>query len=169
MKYNSQEEKLRMPEYGRLVQKMADHALTIEDRDMRLKYCHEIVRIMELMTQKQKKRKGTDQTQKYWDHLAYITGYKLDIDYPVTIQRQEGKLLPQRVGYQQQKIRYRHYGHLLEKAIRKIEEMPEGAEREHVTGLVAARMRQSLAIWKKDNATDEKIAHDMEEYMNVNN
>ena len=165
MKYNSQEEHLRMPEYGRMVQKMAEHALAIEDRGMRLRYCEEIVRIMELMTQKQKKRKGLDLTQKYWDHLAFITDYELDIDYPVEIQRQDTKLKPNRVGYPQQKIRYRHYGHLLESALKKISSMPEGKERDRVTQLAAARMKQSLALWKKDNATDAKVAHDMEEYM----
>lgn len=154
-----------MPEYGRMVQKMAEHALAIEGRDMRLRYCEEIVRIMELMTQKQKKRKGIDLTQKYWDHLAYITDYKLDIDYPVEIQRQDKRQSPNRVSYPQQRIRYRHYGHLLERAIEKIGEMPEGKERSRVTQLVVARMKQSLALWKKDNATDAKVAHDMEEYM----
>ena len=102
MKYNSQEERLRMPEYGRMVQKMAEQALAVEDRDMRLKYCEEIVRIMELMTQKQKKRKGIDLTQKYWDHLAYITDYKLDIDYPVEIQRHDSGQKPNHVDYPQQ-------------------------------------------------------------------
>ena len=32
MKYNTQERILAVPEYGRAVQKMIDHAVTIEDR-----------------------------------------------------------------------------------------------------------------------------------------
>ena len=32
MEYNTQQRKLPLPEYGRSVQNMVDHALTIEDR-----------------------------------------------------------------------------------------------------------------------------------------
>ena len=33
MKYNTQREKLTIPEYGRNVQSLVDYALTIEDRE----------------------------------------------------------------------------------------------------------------------------------------
>lgn len=165
MKYNSLEEKLRMPEYGRLVQKMADHALTIQDRAERLTYCKEIVRIMELLSQKQKKRKGADLSQKFWDHLAFITDYKLDIDYPVNIQRQDEHPQPRAIKHMQNHIRYRHYGALLERAIERAKTMEDESEKEHLWELISARMKQSLATWKKDNATNEKVAHDIEEYI----
>ena len=35
MEYNTQQRKLPLPEYGRSVQNMVDHALTIEDREER--------------------------------------------------------------------------------------------------------------------------------------
>ena len=38
MEYNTQQRTLPLPEYGRSVQNMVDHALTIEDRAERQRY-----------------------------------------------------------------------------------------------------------------------------------
>lgn len=46
MEYNTQQRKLPLPEYGRSVQNMVDHALTIEDRAERQRCANTIVNIM---------------------------------------------------------------------------------------------------------------------------
>lgn len=46
MEYNTQQRKLPLPEYGRSVQHMVDHALTIEDREERQRCARTIVNIM---------------------------------------------------------------------------------------------------------------------------
>ena len=46
MEYNTQQRKLPLPEYGRSVQNMVDHALTIEDREERQRCANTIVNIM---------------------------------------------------------------------------------------------------------------------------
>ena len=43
MEYNTNQKKLALPEYGRSVQKMVDHAMTIEDRAERQKCANTIV------------------------------------------------------------------------------------------------------------------------------
>lgn len=45
--YNTQREKLQLPEYGREIQKMIDHAATLPDREERLRCAMTIVRLME--------------------------------------------------------------------------------------------------------------------------
>ena len=47
MQYNTQKEKLLLPEYGRNIQNMVDHALTIEDRAERQRCANTIINIME--------------------------------------------------------------------------------------------------------------------------
>ena len=42
MEYNTKQKRLPLPEYGRSVQKMVDHALTIEDRQERQR-CAELL------------------------------------------------------------------------------------------------------------------------------
>ena len=44
--YNSQLKKLVLPEYGRNIQQMVDHCLTIEDRDERTRCAFTIVQNM---------------------------------------------------------------------------------------------------------------------------
>ena len=46
MKYNTQEKNLPLPEYGRAVQKMVDHAVTIEDRAERQRCAETIIAVM---------------------------------------------------------------------------------------------------------------------------
>ena len=46
MEYNTQQRRLPLPEYGRSVQNMVDHALTIEDRAERQRCANTIINIM---------------------------------------------------------------------------------------------------------------------------
>ena len=128
MKYNTQERHLALPEYGRSVQKMVDHALTIEDRDERQRCANTIVKIMGNMFPLLKDM--PDFKQKLWDHLAIMSDFKLDIDYPYEVVRPDSlHCNPERIPYANGRIRYRHYGRLLEDLIHKAVEMPEGEER----------------------------------------
>lgn len=83
MEYNTQQRKLPLPEYGRSVQNMVDHALTIEDRAERQRCANTIVNIMGGMFPQL--RDMEDFRRKLWDHLAIMADFKLDIDYPVEI------------------------------------------------------------------------------------
>jgi hypothetical protein len=76
-----------MPEYGRSIQKMVDYALTIEDRGERLRCARTIVKLMEGFQGHQGEQ--DDLEQKLWNHLAAISEYRLDIDYPVEIERHD--------------------------------------------------------------------------------
>ncbi|MBR7034633.1 MAG: DUF4290 domain-containing protein, partial [Bacteroidales bacterium] len=46
MEYNTTKQPLILPEYGRNVQMMADHLLTIKDRERRTEAAKELVSIM---------------------------------------------------------------------------------------------------------------------------
>ena len=162
MKYKTNEEKLKLPEYGRLIQKMVEHACTIEDRAKRQEYAQRIVRIMAQLNPQLKNIPNF--THKLWDHLAYMANYELDIDYPVEICKREEGSRPQKLSYPQGSIRYRHYGRLIENAIKKLSEEPDDEQRESRLLLVANRMKRNLAAWKGGSATDNKVARDLEIY-----
>lgn len=153
---------LRMPEYGRLVQKMAVYALTIEPRPRRQAYAERIIRVMAHLNPKLKNEK--DFQNKLWDHLAYITDYQLDVDYPYEIRQHDSTVHPAKIPYPGQQIRFRHYGHLLEEALQSVSLIPEGPLRTKLTRQVAARMKRHLAQWKGDGASEEKVLRDMEMY-----
>ncbi len=163
MEYNTQRKRLPMPEYGRGIQNMVDYALTIEDRDERQRCANTIVSIMGNMFPQF--REVPDFKHKLWDHLAVMSDYKLDIDYPYEIEKKDswGKK-PQPMVYPMQRIRYRHYGYLLETLLKKLKDMPEGEERDALLQIVADQMKRSLVNWNKDGMDDAKIAADIALY-----
>lgn len=152
-----------MPEYGRGIQNMVEYALTIQDRKERQRCANTIVAIMGNMFPHL--RDVPDFKHKLWDHLAVMSDYKLDIDYPYEVKpSSESEVRPRPMDYPMKRIRYRHYGYLLETLLKKMKEMPEGEERDMLSRLVANQMKRSLYNWNKDAMEDEKVAADMEEY-----
>lgn len=163
MKYNTQEKNLPLPEYGRAVQKMVDHALTIEDRAERQRCADTIIAVMGNMYPML--RDMPDFKHKLWDHLAVMSDFKLDIDYPYEVVKPEDMhAIPQRIPYPKGAIRYRHYGRCIEEMMKKVCTMPEGEERSELLRLIAAQMKKEYVLWNKDNVEDSKIIEDIIEY-----
>ncbi len=163
MKYNTQQQKLPMPEYGRGIQNMVDHALTIEDREERQRCANTIVKIMGNMFPLM--RELPDFKRKLWDHLAIMSDFKLDIDYPYEVVKPETLLTsPGRIPYSLGRIRYRHYGYVLEQLIKKAAEYPEGEEKKQLLHLIAVLMRKNYITWNKDSVELQKIIFDLQEY-----
>lgn len=163
MLYNTQQKRLPMPEYGRGIQNMVDHALTIEDRAERQRCANTIVNIMGSMFPHL--RDIPDFKHKLWDHLAVMADYKLDIDYPYEITPATAvHSRPKPLAYPMKRIRYRHYGYMLETLLKKLKDMPEGEERDALTSMVANQMKRCLYNWNKDAMDEEKVAADLSEY-----
>ena len=153
---------MALPEYGRSVQNMVDHALTIEDRAERQRCANTIVNIMGGMFPHL--REVRDFKHKLWDHLAIMSDFKLDIDYPYEIVRPDYlNVKPDRIPYSSGKIRYRHYGRAIEQLIQKAVEMPEGEERDQLIALTASHMKKDYITWNKDTVEDQKIYDDIYE------
>lgn len=160
MKYNTQQRRLPLPEYGRSVQNMVDHALTIEDRAERQRCANTIVNIMGGMFPHL--RDVADFKQKLWDHLAIMADFKLDIDYPVEIVKKESlEIKPQRIPYSQHDIRFRHYGRFVQDMIKLAVDYQEGEERNLLIRMIANHMKRDYLNWNKDGVEDQKILDDL--------
>ena len=163
MEYNTQRKKMELPEYGRSVQNMVDHALTIEDREERQRCANTIINIMGSMFPHL--RDVPDFKHKLWDHLAIMSDFKLDIDYPFEIVKKEDLVMrPERLPYSTGDIRYRHYGRFLGELVKKAVEIEDEAERKALIRLLAIQMKNSLINWNKDGMEDQKIVDDLREY-----
>ena len=161
--YNTQQKKLIMPEYGRNVQQMIDHCVSIEDREERTRCANTIINIMGNLFPHL--RDVDDFKHKLWDHLAIMSDFKLDIDYPYELIRKENlRTKPDRIPYTLTPIRYRHYGKTLERMIKKCEDYPDGPERDQLISLLANHMKKSFLTWNKEVVDDDKIFKDLREY-----
>ena len=160
MEYNTRQKRLPLPEYGRSVQKMVDHALTIEDREERQRCAESIVRIMKSMFPDL-----PDQERKLWDHLAIMSEFKLDIDYPCeVIKPEEFHVAPERIPYRNSEIRNRHYGRIVEEMIAHAMTLEEGEERNCFVELILIQMKKNYIAWNKDGVEDRKIIEDFRYY-----
>ena len=163
MKYNTQREKLQMPEYGRGIQQMIEYAVMIEDRAERQRCAESIFSVM--MDMQPQLREQPDYKHRIWDHIAYISNYRLDIDYPFEITRLGNEAQkPEPMKYPMKEIRQRQYGHLIEEALKPLAEMPEGEARDELLAQVANQMKQSLFIWNRDAMDEEKVESDIAHY-----
>ncbi len=163
MTYNTQREKLVLPEYGRTIQEMVDICMGIEDRAQRQQCAESIVAIMATMNPNAKQQ--PDYERKLWDQLAIISGYQLDIDYPFeVVKAEEIAARPRPLRYPMQRIRFRHYGHLTEAFMKELKDMPEGENRERLTSMMANFMKRSLYNWNRDAMDERKVAGDLERY-----
>lgn len=159
--YNTQREKLRMPEYGREIQKMVDYAISLPTKEERLKCAKAIIRLMETRNP-QVCTNNNDEQQTLWDHLYLISDKRLDIDWPCDVTMAEKFLSkPQPVPYNKTSFRLRHYGRLLDETFQKLKTMAAGPERDELVRLTANQMKRDLVNWGHGSTANEKVADDL--------
>ena len=160
MKYNTQEKRLILPEYGRNIQNMVDYCITIENREERRHCANTIINIMGNMFPHL--RDVNDFKHILWDHLAIMSNFSLDIDYPYEVVKKEDlHVRPAKLPYRQGRITYKHYGKNLEKMIKKATQYEEGEEKEQLIRLLANHMKKSFLTWNKEVVDDRKIFVDL--------
>ncbi len=160
--YNTQREKLVMPEYGREIQKMVDVAIGLPTKEERMKCATSIIHQME--NKNPQVRDSADYEQTLWDHLYLMSHKELDIDWPFDVSNAEKMMTkpapmphPQNYG----RTHLRHYGQLMAEVFEKLKTMPEGEERDELVRITANQMKRDLATWGHGSIDDEKVADDL--------
>ena len=159
--YNTEREKLAMPEYGRNILKMVEHLKEIEDRDKRSEQARAVVKSMEILNPQVHQQENY--SQKLWDHLYMIAGFDLDIDAPYPAPVPEFmEMKPLTIPLKDKPVKAAHYGRNIESIIDLIASEPEGEVKRAMITSLAVYMRQQYLIWNKDSVADETIFKDIE-------
>lgn len=161
MDYNTSRKKLPMPEYGRNIQNMVDYLFTVEDKEKRNQSAQAVIDVMGNLYPYL--RDVAEYKHKLWDHLAIMSNFELDIDYPY--EPPSPDILtekPKRVPYNQHEIKLKHYGLITKKLIDAAIDM-EGEEQRILIEQVANQMKKLYMAWNGDSVEDEKIFIDLEE------
>lgn len=162
MDYPTLQGKLTMPEYGRNIQQMVSYALTIEDKEERTRCVHTIINIMGNLFPYL--RDVNDFKHKLWDHVAIMSDFKLDIDFPYEIVTKENLYTrPERLPYKNSRIKYMHYGRTIEQMIERVCDYDNEEEKGELIRLIANQMKKSYLSWNKDIVDDRKIFDDLRE------
>ena len=161
--YNTQLKKLALPEYGRNIQQMVDHCCSISDKEERTRCAYTIIRSMGNLFPQW--RDEADYKHKLWDHLAIMSDFKLDIDYPCEIVKEENlESKPESLSYHLENIKFRHYGKTIERMIARACEYPDGEEKDALVMLLANHMKKLIFQISKEDVDDAKIFKDLAYY-----
>ena len=163
MEYNTQRNKMVIPEYGRNLQKMIEQCLQIKDRDKRTRTAEFIVSVMAQMLPKAKD--NGEFRQKLWDHLYIISEFKLDVDSPYPPPPKDILATkPKKLSYPTLDIRFAHYGKNIERIIEKAVEFPEGEEKEALVKTIANHLKKSYLTWNRNSVDDDVILKPKQPY-----
>lgn len=159
--YNTQRDKLHLKAYGRNIQQMVEHCMALPTKPQRQRCAEEIISVMRRAipsTQNQKDRMFV-----LWYHLALMSDFKLDIDYPVEIQHEDKMSTPpEHIDYtNKRRMPIKHYGRLIFEMFDQLKAMPEGKERNALVQITAGQMYRSLIMWGMQAADKEKVASDL--------
>ncbi|MDD6364503.1 MAG: DUF4290 domain-containing protein [Bacteroidales bacterium] len=159
--YNTERKGLRLPEYGRNVQKMVSGLMDIEDRQKRNEQARAVVKVMELLNPQVHLQE--DYERKLWDHLFIISDFRLDVDSPYPKPTPEDlETRPAPVPVEKRPIKATHYGRNIESIIDLIAGLEDGETKTWVIRNLAIYMRTQYLIWNKDSVADETIFSDIE-------
>lgn len=160
MEYPTLQGKLIMPEYGRNIQRMVEHALTLTDREER-NLC--AAAIIKAMMQLNPELDSSEKRHTFYDHLAMISDFQLDIDYPYgEPQPEELKLLPEHLQYSNSAFPFRHYGKIIQAMIAEAVKEEDEEKRLMLTIYIANRLKYTYLVWNKNQVEDEVIMSDVE-------
>lgn len=149
-----------MPEYGRNVQRMVEHLMTIEDRDKRLKSAEAIVDLMSTLNPHLKTIE--DYRHKLWDHLVQMTDFKLDVDAPYPAPTEEQlRRKPDPLPYPQADVKHRHFGKNLKALIGKALEEQDPEKQQELTQLIGYYMKLAYINWHREPVHDDMIKNEL--------
>jgi hypothetical protein len=160
MEYNTTRNDLVMREYGRHIQKMIEHLLTIEDPERRQKNAHAVIELMGFLNPHLKNVE--DFRHKLWDHLFLISDFRLDVKSPYPIPTRETlKAKPERLDYPKRYPKFSHLGKNLELIIGKALKEQNPDKRLGFANAIAYYMKLAYNNWHKELVHDDAIQSEL--------
>ncbi|MBP5984229.1 MAG: DUF4290 domain-containing protein [Fluviicola sp.] len=162
MEYNTTRPKLLLPEYGRNVQEMIAHAMTIADRDERNKATRAIIEVMGQLNPHL--RDVDDFRHKLWTHLFVMSDFKLDVDSPYEIPKPETLMSkPDIMEYPKSRIRFGHYGKYTQEILSNSNQVTDKDERDFLKITMANFMKKQFLAYNNDAVENQVIAEQLKE------
>ncbi|MDE6120246.1 MAG: DUF4290 domain-containing protein [Muribaculaceae bacterium] len=161
IKYTNQMRPLILPEYGRNIQNMVDHCVTIEDDEQRQTCAETIVRSMKVLFPCT--GDPVEHERKLWDHMLIMSGYSLNVFLPYgPPEAMEHESTPEPIAYNRPASgAYHHYGMLIQQLAEKVGAMEMGQERDELISMLANQMKKSMLAYNRDGIEDSHVFADL--------
>jgi len=161
MEYNTTRNHLVMREYGRHIQKMVEYVRSIEDSAKRQRQAQAAIELMGFLNPHL--RNVEDFRHKLWDHLFYISDFKLQVDSPYPIPRKETyKSKPEPLTYPKRHPKYSHLGKNLEMIISRALEEQDPEKKDGFSHAIAYYMKLAYSNWHKELVHDDAIRSELD-------
>lgn len=165
IEYNTERKRLIIPEYGRHIHKMIDHAKTVADPEERKRVVSAIINAMGNMNPHL--RDVADFQHKLWDQLFIMADFELDVESPYPKPSKEVlSQRPEPLEYPQNHPKYRFYGNNIKRMIDVANTWEEGDLKEKLILTIANHMKKSFLNWNKDTVEDDVIYNHLYELSN---
>ncbi len=156
MEYNTSRNYLSMREYGRHIQKMVEYLLTVDDRTERQRQAMIVIELMGFLNPHLKNVE--DFRHMLWDHLFFISDFKLDVDSPYPIpQKETYKAKPDPMEYPKRYPKFSHLGKNLELVIDKALKEEDAEKKAGFAHSIAYYMKLAYSNWHKELVHDDAI------------
>lgn len=165
MEYNTNRNKLLMPEYGRNIQQLVEHCKSISNKEERNEMA---LAIVEFMGQRNPHlRDEENYKHKLWDHLYILADYDLDVEAPYPFPtREEMAQKPHKMDYPSLDNEYKFYGKSILQLIDRAIALEDGEEKEALIQVIANNMKKSYNVYNKEHVQDEVIFRHLKELSN---
>lgn len=153
---------MAMREYGRHVQKMIEHILTIEDPERRQKNTNTVIELMGFLNPHLKNVE--DFRHKLWDHLYLISDFKLEVDSPYPVPtREKLRAKPAPIPYPKRASsgKFSHLGRNLEDIIKKALAETDPEKKQGFANAIAYYMKLAYNNWHKEVVNDDAIQNEL--------
>lgn len=160
MDYNTSLSPLILKEYGRNIQKLVEYLRTIEDVEKRTEQAHTLVDLMKQLSPAN--REAAETNQKLWDDLYIMANFDIELENPFPIPEKDTLTKkPDRVPYQSNRIKYKHYGRNIELLINEAIAKEDPQEREDAVIYIGKLMKSFYGSWNKEIIDDAVILENM--------
>jgi hypothetical protein len=161
MEYNTARNYLSMREYGRHIQKMVEYVNTIEDAEKRNQQAKSVIELMGFLNPHL--RNVEDFRHMLWDHLFFISNFKLDVESPYPIpQKETYKAKPDPLPYPKRYPKYSHLGKNLEVVIDKALKEEDAEKKAGFAHAIAYYMKLAYSNWHKELVHDDSIRSELD-------
>lgn len=151
---------MAMREYGRHVQKMIEHLVSIEEPERRQRNAQAVIELMGFLNPHLKNVE--DFRHKLWDHLFFISDFKLDVKSPYPIPTRESlSEKPKPLPYPKRYPKHSHLGKNLEVVIKKALNEDDADKRAGFANAIAYYMKLAYNNWHKEVVHDDAIQSEL--------
>ncbi|MEK9957871.1 MAG: DUF4290 domain-containing protein [Flavobacteriaceae bacterium] len=162
LQYNTDRERLIIPEYGRHIHLMIQQVVDEKDREKRNKQAQAIIGVMGNLNPHL--RDVPDFQHKLWDQLHIMANFALDVDSPYEVPQKEIlDARPERLEYPNTHLKYRFYGINILRMIEVAKSWEAGDLKDALVFTIANHMKKCFLNWNKDTVEDSVIFAHLDE------